>query len=210
MAELGTKITAALAGAVRGSHMARGELTLDVVPGEIVRTMTFLRDNPDCAFAILVDICGVDWPEREKRFDVVYHLLSLTNNRRIRVKAMLAEDESVPSIVGVYPAANWFEREAFDMYGIVFADHPDLRRILTDYGFSGYPLRKDFPLTGYVEVRYDDELKRVVYQPVQLVQEFRDFDFMSPWEGAPHILPGDEKAAMAPGVASGDPGKKAP
>jgi NADH-quinone oxidoreductase subunit C len=151
----------------------------------------------------------VDWPQRmPKRFDVVYHLLSLTNNQRIRVKAMVGEGEAVPSCVRVYPAANWFEREAFDMYGIAFDEHPDLRRILTDYGFSGYPLRKDFPLTGYVELRYDEELKRVVYQPVQLVQEFRDFDFMSPWEGAPHILPGDEKAAMAPGAASGDPGKK--
>ncbi len=159
-------------------------------------------------FKILVDLCGVDWPQRAKRFDVVYHLLSLTNNQRIRVKAMVGEGEAVPSCVRVYPAANWFEREAFDMYGIAFDEHPDLRRILTDYGFSGNPLRKDFPLTGYVELRYDDELKRVVYQPVQLVQEFRDFDFMSPWEGAPHILPGDEKAAMAPGAASGDPGKK--
>ena len=164
-----------------------------------MHVLTFLRDDAACEFKILVDICGVDWPQRAKRFDVVYHLLSLTKNMRIRVKAARsAKTEPIAvRVVGVYPAANWFEREAFDMYGILFTDHPDLRRILTDYGFSGYPLRKDFPLTGYVELRYDDELKRVVYQPVKLVQEFRDFDFMSPWEGAPHILPGDEKAAMA-------------
>ena len=208
LAELGQRIAAALPGAVTGTHVTLDELTLETIAGEIVRVLTYLRDDPKCAFRTLVDICGVDWPEREKRFDVVYHLLSLTKNRRIRVKLQVEEDVSVPSAVDVYPAANWFERETFDMYGVPFAEHPDLRRILTDYGFSGYPLRKDFPLTGYVELRYDDELKRVVYQPVQLVQEFRDFDFMSPWEGAPHILPGDEKAAMAPGVASGDPGKK--
>jgi NADH-quinone oxidoreductase subunit C len=208
LGEFGTAIAAALPGAVRATKVAAGELVLDIEPGEVLRVMKYLRDDPSCEFAILVDICGVDWPQRPARFDVVYHFLSLTKNRRVRVKAKVGEDQAIPSIVSLYPAANWFEREAFDMYGIVFADHPDLRRILTDYGFSGYPLRKDFPLTGFVEVRYDDELKRVVYQPVQLVQEFRDFDFMSPWEGAPHILPGDEKAAMAPGVASGDPGVK--
>jgi len=207
LAEFGEKIAAALPGAVTAHNVALGELTLDVTAGEIVRVLAYLRDGQE--FRTLVDICGVDWPEREKRFDVVYHLLSLTRNKRIRVKLQIEEDAPVASCVAVYPAANWFEREAFDMYGIAFSDHPDLRRILTDYGFSGYPLRKDFPLTGFVELRYDDELKRVVYQPVQLVQEFRDFDFMSPWEGAPHILPGDEKVAMAPGVASGDPGKKA-
>jgi len=207
--DLGGKIAAALGGAVSGHSVVLGELTLNVVPADIVRVLTYLRDDVDCAFKILVDICGVDWPERPKRFDVVYHLLSLTKNQRIRLKLEVAEDETVPSVVEVYPAANWFEREAFDMYGVPFGDHPDLRRILTDYGFYGYPLRKDFPLTGFVELRYDDELKRVVYQPVQLVQEFRDFDFMSPWEGAPHILPGDEKVAMAPGVTSGDAGKKA-
>jgi NADH-quinone oxidoreductase subunit C len=209
LVEFGAKLAEALPGAVRNTKFATGELTLEVEPSEILRVMKHLRDDPGCEFAILVDLCGVDWPQRPARFDVVYHLLSLTRNRRLRIKAQVVEDQAIPSIVSLYPAANWFEREAFDMYGIVFADHPDLRRILTDYGFSGYPLRKDFPLTGFVEVRYDDELKRVVYQPVQLVQEFRDFDFMSPWEGAPHILPGDEKAAMAPGVASGDPGKKA-
>ncbi|HEV2652281.1 MAG TPA: NADH-quinone oxidoreductase subunit C [Rhizomicrobium sp.] len=202
LVEFADKLSAALPGAITAHKVVNGELTVEAEAAEIVRVMSYLRDDPSCAFKILVDVCGVDWPKRAKRFDVVYHLLSLTNNRRIRVKVMAAEDEAVPSIVGVYPAANWFEREAFDMYGVPFSDHPDLRRILTDYGFSGYPLRKDFPLTGYVEVRYDDELKRVVYQPVQLVQEFRDFDFMSPWEGAPHIMPDGNKAA------SGDPGKK--
>ena len=206
LASLSESIKAALGGAVVESVMARGELTVEVKPSEILRTMVHLRKEAD--FKILVDLCGVDWPQREKRFDVVYHLLSLTKNVRIRVKAKVGEGESIASVIGVYPAAGWFEREAFDMYGVAFTDHPDMRRILTDYGFSGYPLRKDFPLTGYVELRYDDELKRVVYQPVQLVQEFRDFDFMSPWEGAPHILPGDEKAAMAPNATSGDPGKK--
>jgi NADH-quinone oxidoreductase subunit C len=199
--ELGQKIAGAHA------SMALGELTLEVEAADVVRVLTSLRDDHD--FKTLVDICGVDWPERAKRFDVVYHLLSLTRNQRLRVKIAVGEDETVPSSVGVYPASNWFERETFDMYGVSFDNHPDMRRILTDYGFSGYPLRKDFPLTGFVELRYDDELKRVVYQPVQLVQEFRDFDFMSPWEGAPHILPGDEKVAMAPGATSGDPGKKA-
>jgi NADH-quinone oxidoreductase subunit C len=202
LVEFADKLSAALPGVITAHKVVNGELTVEAETAEIVRVMSYLRDDPSCAFKILVDLCGVDWPKRAKRFDVVYHLLSLTNNRRIRVKVMAAEDEAVPSIVGVYPAANWFERETFDMYGVPFSDHPDLRRLLTDYGFSGYPLRKDFPLTGYVEVRYDDELKRVVYQPVQLVQEFRDFDFMSPWEGAPHILPDGGKAA------SGDPGKK--
>ena len=165
--------------------------------------------NAPGEFKILVDLCGIDWPQRAKRFDVVYHLLSLTQEpAHPRQGRRWARARRSNPAIAIYPAAGWFEREAFDMYGIAFDDHPDLRRILTDYGFSGYPLRKDFPLTGYVELRYDDELKRVVYQPVQLVQEFRDFDFMSPWEGAPHILPGDEKAAMAPNATSGDPGKK--
>src|ERR1700761_6937799 len=198
--ELGQKIAGARA------SMALGELTLAIEAADVVPVLTRLRDAEE--FRTLVDICGVDWPEREKRFDVVYHVLSLKRNLRLRIKLAVGEGETVPSAVAVHPSANWFERETFDMYGVSFSDHPDLRRILTDYGFSGYPLRKDFPLTGYVELRYDDELKRVVYQPVQLVQEFRDFDFMSPWEGAPHILPGDEKAAMAPGATSGDPGKK--
>lgn len=208
LAALSESIKSALGAAVAGVSLSRGELTLDVAPGDIVKVLAHLQDDAACDFRILVDLCGNDWPQRAKRFDVVYHLLSLTRNQRIRVKAQIGEGEAVPSIISLYPAANWFEREAFDMYGIAFAEHPDLRRILTDYGFSGYPLRKDFPLTGYVELRYDEELKRVVYQPVKLVQEFRDFDFMSPWEGAPHILPGDEKAAMAPNATSGDPGKK--
>jgi NADH-quinone oxidoreductase subunit C len=203
---LSEKVSAALPALIAESKIARGELTITVEPQHLLSVLGWLQWQGE--FKILVDICGVDWPQRAKRFDVVYHLLSLTNNQRIRVKAMVGEGAAVPSCVRVYPAASWFEREAFDMYGIAFDEHPDLRRILTDYGFSGYPLRKDFPLTGYVELRYDEELKRVVYQPVQLVQEFRDFDFMSPWEGAPHILPGDEKAAMAPGAASGEPGKK--
>jgi NADH-quinone oxidoreductase subunit C len=203
---LAEEISGALPGAVAETKFTVGELTITVEAARILDVLGWLQGPGD--FKILVDLCGVDWPVRAKRFDVVYHFLSLTRNLRIRVKAQVAEGEAIKSCVGIYPAAGWFEREAFDMYGIAFEDNPDLRRILTDYGFSGYPLRKDFPLTGYVELRYDDELKRVVYQPVQLVQEFRDFDFMSPWEGAPHILPGDEKAAMAPNASSGDPGKK--
>jgi len=198
LADLGKKIANALPGAVTSQGMAVGELTLNVAADQIVRVIQYLRDDADCDFRFLIDLAGVDYPKREKRFDVVYHLLSTRKNQRVRVKVQTDDQTPVPSIAGLHPSANWFEREAFDMYGIVFADHPDLRRILTDYGFSGYPFRKDFPLTGYVELRYDDELKRVVYQPVQLVQEFREFDFMSPWEGAPHILPGDEKATKEP------------
>ena len=211
MSDLGPfaeKLAGALGSALTEHKLTVGELTITVAPERILDVLRHLRDDSDCEFKILVDLCGNDWPNREKRFDVVYHFLSLTRNRRIRVKAMLGEGQAIPSCVALYPAAGWFEREAFDMYGIAFEGNPDLRRILTDYGFSGYPLRKDFPLTGFVELRYDEELKRVVYQPVQLVQEFRDFDFMSPWEGAPHILPGDEKAAMAPNATSGDTGKK--
>jgi len=203
LAQLSEKLAGAFGAALTERKLAVGELTLTVAVERLLDVLAHLRNDPDCEFKILVDICGNDWPNREKRFDMVYHLLSLTKNMRIRVKAVVGEGEVVPSSIGLYPAAGWFEREAFDMYGIAFSDHPDLRRILTDYGFSGYPLRKDFPLTGFVELRYDEELKRVVYQPVQLVQEFRDFDFMSPWEGAPHILPGDEKAAPA-----ADTGKK--
>jgi NADH-quinone oxidoreductase subunit C len=180
------------------SILAFGELTMILEAAGIVPFVTYLHDDPECQFTIMIDICGVDYPTRARRFDVVYHFLSLTKNRRIRVKVETDDTVPVPSIVSVHPSADWFEREAFDMYGILFSDHPDLRRILTDYGFSGYPLRKDFPLTGYVEVRYDDEQKRVVYEPVRLVQEFREFDFLSPWEGAPYILPGDEKAKDAP------------
>jgi NADH-quinone oxidoreductase subunit C len=192
---LAEHIRTGLPRAAKDSRIVLDELTIVAEGHDIVRVLTFLRDDPECEFKILIDICGVDYPQRAKRFDVVYHLLSISRNRRIRVKVEAGENEPVPSAVTVYPAANWFERETFDMYGIVFSDHPDLRRLLTDYGFSGYPLRKDFPLTGYVEVRWDDNEKRVVYEPVTLVQEFRDFDFFSPWEGARHIMiPGDEKA----------------
>ena len=196
--ELASKIAGALPDAVLSSKVALGELTIKVMPFDLISVLTFLRDDPGCEFKVLIDICGADWPAREKRFDVIYHLLSLTRNRRIRVKVETDEATAVPTAVSVFPAAGWYERETFDLYGIVFDGHPDLRRILTDYGFSGHPLRKDFPLTGFVELRYDDDLKRVVYQPVQLVQEYRDFDFMSPWEGAPYILPGDEKAEKKP------------
>ena len=175
-------------------QIAYGELTV-VVPAEaIARVLTFLRDDGRCQFVSFVDLCGVDYPGREKRFDVVYHLLSPRRNTRIRVKVETDEVTPVPSVIDVFPAANWFEREAYDLYGILFSGHPDLRRILTDYGFEGHPLRKDFPLTGFVEVRYDEEQKRVVYEPVKLQQEFRNFDFLSPWEGTDYVLPGDEKA----------------
>jgi NADH-quinone oxidoreductase subunit C len=175
--------------------IALGELTLVVAPSDIVPVLTALRDDPQCLFEVLIDICGVDYPGRERRFDVVYHLLSPRRNQRIRVKCETDETTPVPSAIEVFPAANWFEREAYDMYGILFTGHPDLRRLLTDYGFQGFPLRKDFPLTGYVEVRYDDEQKRVIYEPVKLTQEFRRFDFESPWEGVDYVLPGDEKAS---------------
>ena len=179
--------------------IAFGELTVKVPTPAIVPFLTFLRDDENCRFRLLVDICGVDYPNRALRFDVVYHLLSIEQNCRIRVKVETDEKTAVPTVVSVFPAANWFEREAFDMYGILFSGHPDLRRILTDYGFSGYPLRKDFPLTGYVEVRWDDEQKRVIYEPVKLVQEWRDFDFLSPWEGANYIRPGlEDKGKDAP------------
>ena len=194
LADLEKHVTAALGGTVLASRIVRGELTVDVVREKIAEVLTFLRDDAKCQFAVLIDICGVDWPAREKRFDVVYHLLSPRLNQRIRIKLVTDETTPVASVVEVFSAANWFEREAYDMYGILFSGHPDLRRILTDYGFQGHPLRKDFPLTGYVEVRYDDEQKRVVYEPVELTQEFRSFDFESPWEGARYVLPGDEKA----------------
>ena len=192
--DLKTRIEGALPEAVLSSTIALGELTIKVMPFDLIGVLTYLRDDPGCDFKLLIDVCGADWPARERRFDVVYHLLSLTKNRRIRVKVETDEATPVPSAIAVFASAGWYERETFDLYGVVFDGHPDLRRILTDYGFEGHPLRKDFPLTGFVELRYDDDLKRVVYKPVQLVQEYRDFDFMSPWEGAPHILPGDEKA----------------
>ncbi|THD82826.1 NADH-quinone oxidoreductase subunit C [Aliigemmobacter aestuarii] len=180
---------------VVATHLAFGELTVEVLPAQIAAFIEFLKTDQNCRFSSLVDITAVDHPERPARFDVVYHFLSMYQNQRIRVKAALREDQMMPSIVSVHPSANWFEREVFDMFGILFSGHPDLRRILTDYGFRGHPLRKDFPTTGYTEVRYDEALKRVVYEPVRLVQEYRQFDFMSPWEGAEYILPGDEKKA---------------
>ncbi len=172
-----------------------GELCLEVKSTHIVTILTFLRDDASCRFKQLVDICGVDFPERSPRFEIVYNLLSLTNNNRIRLKVKTDENTPVPTVTEVYSSANWWEREAWDLFGIYFSGHPDLRRILTDYGFEGHPLRKDFPLTGYKEIRYDDEKKRVVYEPVKLTQEYRSFDFLSPWEGVQPLLPGDEKAA---------------
>ena len=181
--------------AVLSSTVAFGELTLDVAAGQLEALVEFLRTDSTCRFSSLVDITAIDHPERAERFDVVYHFLSMYQNHRIRLKLAVSEDEMVPSLVSIHPSANWFEREVFDMFGILFSGHPDLRRILTDYGFRGFPLRKDFPTTGYTEVRYDEAQKRVVYEPVNLVQEYRQFDFMSPWEGAEYILPGDEKKA---------------
>ncbi|MGE6785578.1 NADH-quinone oxidoreductase subunit C [Ensifer adhaerens] len=179
---------------ISDASLAYGELTLTTTSANLIALLTFLRDDVQCAFVNFVDVCGVDWPQRPDRFDVVYHLLSPRQNLRVRVKVSTGENEPVPSATPVYPGADWFEREAYDMYGILFTGHPDLRRILTDYGFEGHPLRKDFPVTGFVEVRYDDEAKRVVYEPVELKQEFRNFDFLSPWEGTDYVLPGDEKA----------------
>ena len=202
--ELSDHIAQAQTGVVSKTEIRLGELMLETTPDKIVALLTYLRDDPKCLFKQLIDICGVDWPQREKRFDVVYNLLSLKNNQRIRVKLMTDETTPVPSAAPVYSAAGWFERETYDLYGVWFSDHPDLRRILTDYGFEGHPLRKDFPLTGFVELRWDDVQKRVIYEPVKLTQEFRRFDFLSPWEGSPHVLPGDEKAqekAPAPAPA---------
>ncbi len=193
--ELGARIAEALAFEVQDWHVAKGELTLEAHADQIVKVLTFLRDDGQARFRTLIDICGVDWPEEEKRFEVVYHLLSMELNQRIRVKIRTDEQTPIPSVTGVFPCADWFERELWDMFGVRITGHPDLRRILTDYGFEGHPLRKDFPLSGFVELRYDEELKRVVYEPVRLAQEFRQFDFLSPWEGAKYILPGDEKAA---------------
>jgi NADH-quinone oxidoreductase subunit C len=192
--DLAAYIREKLDGQIGDAVVAYGELTLTVEPADIVAVLNFLRRDVQCQFISIIDICGVDYPSRARRFDVVYHLLSPRQNQRIRVKVMADEDTLVPSVTEVFPGADWFEREAYDLYGILFSGHPDLRRILTDYGFEGYPLRKDFPLTGFVQVRYDDEVKRVVYEPVELRQEFRNFDFLSPWEGTDYVLPGDEKA----------------
>jgi NADH-quinone oxidoreductase subunit C len=192
--EHGDYLTTALAKEAPMFEIVCGEAILTLPRAAIVRALTFLRDDAQCLYKMLVDICGVDYPDREERFEVVYNLLSLKHNRRLRVKVATNEEAAVPSVASVFSTAGWFEREAWDLYGIFFADHPDLRRILTDYGFEGHPMRKDFPLTGYVEVRYDTEKKRVVYEPVKLTQAFRTFDFMSPWEGMTRQLPGDEKA----------------
>ena len=198
LAELATHLSDRAADAIVRTDVTLGELTVYAHAESIIALLKTLRSDSRCRFEVLIDICGVDWPGRENRFDVVYHLLSPRLNQRIRVKIEANETDPIESAVGVFPAANWFEREAYDMYGIMFANHPDLRRLLTDYGFQGYPLRKDFPLTGHVEVRYDDEAKRVVYEPVRLTQEFRNFDFESPWEGTEYVLPGDEKASEGP------------
>lgn len=194
LSELGEYIALKLGEAVTGYGVAYGELTLEARAEAIVNVMRTLRDDPRCQFISIIDVCGVDYPDRAQRFDVVYHLLSPHQNNRIRVRVVVDEATAVPSITGIFPGADWFEREAYDLYGILFSGHPDLRRILTDYGFDGHPLRKDFPLTGFVEVRYDEERARVVYEPVQLAQEFRKFDYLSPWEGTDYVLPGDEKA----------------
>jgi NADH-quinone oxidoreductase subunit C len=190
---LGAHLVSSIA-SVTGHSIAYGELTLTAEAATIVETLEALRDDPQARFINIIDVAGVDYPAREKRFDVVYHMLAPHKNTRIRVKVQVDEMTPVPSVTGPFPGALWFEREAYDMYGIMFTGHPDLRRLLTDYGFDGHPLRKDFPMTGFVEVRYDDEEKRVVYEPVKLNQEFRNFDFLSPWEGTEYVLPGDEKA----------------
>ncbi len=196
--ELGAYIAESQGAAVLGSSIAYGELTVAVAREKVADVVKALADDPKTGFVSLIDVCGVDYPERDNRFDVVYHLLSPSRNLRLRLKVETDDMTPVPSITPILPGADWFEREAYDLYGILFVGHPDLRRLLTDYGFEGHPLRKDFPLSGYVEVRYDDEQKRVVYEPVRLPQEFRDFDFLSPWEGTDYVLPGDEKAAPKP------------
>jgi NADH-quinone oxidoreductase subunit C len=203
LGELAEYLRTALGDQATDVSIALGELSVTVRRDSLLRTMAFLRDDTNCLFKQLVDLCGVDRPDREERLEVVYNLLSLKHNQRIRVKVSTDEDTPVPSVAGIWKAAGWFEREAWDLYGIFFADHPDLRRILTDYGFEGHPLRKDFPLTGYVEVRWDDQQKRVVYEPVRLNQDFRSFDFLSPWEGMTDVqLPGDEKAQIPLGAPS--------
>jgi NADH-quinone oxidoreductase subunit C len=199
---LGRTIADALTSSIKGYSIAHHELTVAAQAPDIVSVMRFLRDDPRCLFWNIVDVTAVDWPARERRFDVVYHLLSPKHNARVRVKIETDETTPIASIIEVFPGADWFEREAYDLYGVLFTGHPDMRRLLTDYGFDGHPLRKDFPLTGFVEVRYDDELKRVVYAPVRLAQEFRNFDFLSPWEGTDYVLPGDEKAGKIGGQGS--------
>jgi len=197
LTELGEHIGARRPDCVVAWHVRGGELTVEATQSSLVAFVEFLKTDPTCLFTTLIDITAVDWPGRAKRFEMVYHFLSMYRNQRIRLKVAVREEDMVPSITSVHPSANWFEREVFDMFGLLFSGHPDLRRILTDYGFRGHPLRKDFPTTGYTEVRYDEEKKRVVYEPVKLVQEYRQFDFMSPWEGAEYVLPGDEKGGGA-------------
>ena len=201
--DLGEYVATTLSDYVHATDVAFGELVVEARADQVVRVLKFLKDDPACRFEQLTDLCGVDYPERDPRFDVVYHLLSMSHNCRLRLKVGVNDDQPVPSVTEVYPSAGWWERETWDLYGIHFAGNPDLRRLLTDYGFNGHPLRKDFPLTGYVELRYDSEQKRVVYEPVKLTQEFRRFDFLSPWEGASYPLPGDEKA----GEDSGEDGR---
>ena len=191
---IGEAILGGLPGSVTGFSIAYGELNVAAKAADIIKIVRFLRDDPRCQFWNFVDVTAVDWPQREQRFDVVYHFLSPKQNTRVRVKVVTDETTPVPSIISEFPGADWFERETYDLYGVLFTGHPDMRRLLTDYGFEGHPLRKDFPLTGFVEVRYDDAQKRVVYEPVRLNQEFRNFDFLSPWEGTDYALPGDEKA----------------
>jgi NADH-quinone oxidoreductase subunit C len=194
LSALSQHIESGLSEAVIGTEIAFGQLTVTVQRDAIVEVAKFLRDDSQCRFIAFLDVCGVDFPERDERFEVVYHFLSPHLNQRVRIKLSTDDETPVPSITEVFAGANWFEREAYDLYGILFSGHPDLRRILTDYGFDGHPLRKDFPLTGFVEVRYDEERKRVVYEPVKLAQEWRSFDYLSPWEGTDYVLPGDEKA----------------
>jgi NADH-quinone oxidoreductase subunit C len=197
--DLGDYVAAAQPNEVVAAELVSDELVVTTRPAGLVRLLTFLRDDSNCRFKVLVDVSGVDYPQRERRFEVVYHLLSMNQNQRMKVKVLTDEDTPVPTATGVFSSAGWYEREIWDLYGVFFADHPDLRRILTDYGFEGHPMRKDFPLTGRVEVRYDEEQKRVVYDPVKLTQDFRTFDFLSPWEGMTRVLPGDEKAGEADG-----------
>ena len=195
--ELGKYIQDTLGDAVTGITMRLGELSIEINRDDVLKIIKFLRDDVNCQFLTLLDVCGVDYPEDDERFEIVYHMLSMTHNNRIRIKLRTDEDTPVASVTSLFSSANWWEREIWDLFGVAFIDHPDLRRILTDYGFEGHPLRKDFPLTGYVEVRYDDAQKRIVYEPVKLTQEFRSFDFLSPWEGVQRMLPGDEKAEDA-------------
>ncbi len=195
--ELGKYVQDTLGDAVTGTTMRLGELSIEINRDDVLKIIKFLRDDVNCQFLTLLDVCGVDYPEDDERFEIVYHMLSMTHNNRIRIKLRTDEDTPVASVTSLFSSANWWEREIWDLFGVAFIDHPDLRRILTDYGFEGHPLRKDFPLTGYVEVRYDDAQKRIVYEPVKLTQEFRSFDFLSPWEGVQRMLPGDEKAEDA-------------